>query len=258
MAMSMWQLPIFIFFILVIRYFLLSVLAYKFFWQWKKDTFSHLRIQKTFPKFEDLQREVIWSLSSFLVFSAGAFLVYIPILSGHTKFYFDFEQYGLGYAILSFILVLFIQDTYFYWIHRFMHMKWVFKYVHQTHHRSLNPSPLAVFAFHPLEAAIEWAFIVIAIFFIPLHPITLSLFLLFSHAMNVIGHLGYEIFPSNFVRHPIFKWLNSSTHHNMHHQHFSSNYGFYFNIWDRLLGTNNSRYEQAFSEIVQQQKKREN
>jgi hypothetical protein len=45
-------------------------------------------------------------------------------------------------------------------------------------------------------------------------------------------------------------FLNTSTHHAMHHEAFRANYGLYFNIWDRLLGTNHPQYEQRFAAVT--------
>ncbi|NBW42885.1 MAG: hypothetical protein EBR29_03555, partial [Sphingobacteriia bacterium] len=32
-------------------------------------------------------------------------------------------------------------------------------------------------------------------------------------------------------------WVNTSRHHNLHHARFQGNYGLYFLIWDRWMGT---------------------
>ena len=65
-----------------------------------------------------------------------------------------------------------------------------------------------------------------------------------------MGHLGYEIFPRNMIQHPLFKWLNTSTNHNMHHKYVRCNYGLYFNIWDRLMDTNHTRYYEVYDEVT--------
>jgi len=35
----------------------------------------------------------------------------------------------------------------------------------------------------------------------------------------------------------------------MNHQYFKGNYGLYFTIWDRLMGTMNKNYDKSFEEI---------
>jgi sterol desaturase/sphingolipid hydroxylase (fatty acid hydroxylase superfamily) len=46
--------------------------------------------------------------------------------------------------------------------------------------------------------------------------------------------------------------LNSITHHAQHHEKFHANYGLYFNVWDRLMGTNHRDYERRFAEVTGQ------
>jgi sterol desaturase/sphingolipid hydroxylase (fatty acid hydroxylase superfamily) len=55
--------------------------------------------------------------------------------------------------------------------------------------------------------------------------------------MNVLGHLGFEFYPAWFASHPVFKWLNTSTHHNHHHKISRGNYALYFTFWDKVMGT---------------------
>jgi sterol desaturase/sphingolipid hydroxylase (fatty acid hydroxylase superfamily) len=38
-------------------------------------------------------------------------------------------------------------------------------------------------------------------------------------------------------RHGIASWVNTVTHHDLHHQLIHSNYSLYFTHWDRLMGT---------------------
>ena len=47
------------------------------------------------------------------------------------------------------------------------------------------------------------------------------------------------------------KWvLNTPTNHIMHHETLRGNYGLYFNVWDRLMGTNHANYEARFEEVT--------
>jgi sterol desaturase/sphingolipid hydroxylase (fatty acid hydroxylase superfamily) len=69
-------------------------------------------------------------------------------------------------------------------------------------------------------------------------------------AFNVFGHCGYEILPSWFLRTRAGAFLNTPTHHAMHHEKVGGNYGLYFNVWDRLLGTNHPDYQRRFEEVT--------
>jgi lathosterol oxidase len=115
--------------------------------------------------------------------------------------------------------------------------KWLYKF-HKTHHQSVNPTPWAAFSFHPVEAIISLGIIPLIIFTIPTHPFALIIFITFMTLYNVLAHLGYEIFSQKFVNHPIGKWQNTTTNHDYHHQIGGEfNLGFYFLIWDRIMGT---------------------
>jgi sterol desaturase/sphingolipid hydroxylase (fatty acid hydroxylase superfamily) len=119
---------------------------------------------------------------------------------------------------------------------------------------STNPTPWAAFAFHPLEAIVEVGIVPIMMFLMPLHPLALLVWVLYQTGMNVLGHLGFEIFPAGFTEGFISKFSNTSTHHNMHHKYVTSNYGLYFNIWDRILGTNHPEYTQQFEMVKERGK----
>ena len=75
--------------------------------------------------------------------------------NGLTQVYEPINKYGYGYYFFSILLMIVLHDTYFYWTHRAMHWKPLFKWVHKTHHLSINPTPFAAYAFHPIEAVVE-------------------------------------------------------------------------------------------------------
>ena len=62
----------------------------------------------------------------------------------------------------------------------------------------------------------------------------------------MFGHCGYEIYPRWFMKTPLGWLINSVTHHAQHHETFRANYGLYFNVWDRLMGTNHPEYRTRF------------
>ena len=70
--------------------------------------------------------------------------------------------------------------------------------------------------------------------------------------MNVIGHLGFEIFPKNFLNSLIGRILLSSTHHNIHHHDNKNNFGLYFTFWDKILNTEDEQYHITYEKIKNQ------
>ncbi|MFO0414533.1 MAG: sterol desaturase family protein [Bacteroidota bacterium] len=239
-----------VFSIVSLRYFILAGLAFLIYYVWKKKKWASFKIQLRFPANKDYRRELLYSAITIFVFSMIPWLILgNPEIKKHTTWYSDIEQYGTLYFWLAFPLMLIMHDTYFYFTHRLMHHPKLFKLFHLTHHKSTNPSPLAAFAFHPLEAIVEIGILVVYLFTIPVMKAHLFFFFLFMMLYNVYGHLGWEWYPAGFHRTKIGRWINTSVNHNQHHQFFKGNYGLYFLFWDRMLGTIRKDYDQQFDEV---------
>jgi lathosterol oxidase len=238
------------------RYFMIAGFAFLMAYVILKPFISYQKIQKLFPRTADYAREIGYSAITMLLFACvPTFILTTPSIAKHTLYYHDISQYGMTYFILAFVIMLFAHDTYFYWIHRIMHHPKLFKVMHLVHHKSTNPSPWAAYAFHPLEALAEVGIYVIFLFCLPMHRDHLVFFFLFQIIYNVYGHLGYELYPKNFNKTRIGKYVNTSTAHNQHHKYFTGNYGLYFSIWDHLMGTVRPDYDAAFEEVKGKKKK---
>ena len=234
------------------RYLLFAGIGYAVFYVLCRHLLLHRKIQKRFPKRADYLREVACSLSSCVIFGAVAAIVFSPSLRSHTWVYFRVGQRGWLYFGASVAVMIIVHDAYFYWTHRFLHLKPVFRIVHAVHHRSNNPSPWAALAFHPLEAVVQAGFLVLLVLLIPVHPVALLIFFLWTSFFNVGGHLGFEFLPQRFTQSRWGRWLNSSTNHNLHHQNPHGNYGLFFRFWDEWMGTTHDRYEELLRDIQDQ------
>lgn len=238
-----------------VKYFFISLPFFLVYYVFFRKRVSYRKIQLKFPGIKDYARELLFSALSVMLFSVPPLIMlYNDDIRPHTTFYKHIDEYGTVYFILAFPLMLFMHDTYFYWAHRLMHHPWLFKTVHLVHHKSTNPSPWAAYAFHPFEAVVESMIFVVFLFTIPVHGIHLMWFFVMSLIYNVYGHLGFEIYPKGFNKHWLGKWLNTSVSHNQHHQFFKGNYGLYFTIWDRLMGTLRRDYDIAFDNVKQRKK----
>ena len=235
-----------------VRYLLFTGSFYLFFYVWRNKQYWYSKIQRLYPDKKHIIREIKYSFITVLIFGAVIMLTVVAGTKGYTLVYSPADKYGYPYYFISIVLMILLHDTYFYWTHRLMHWKPLFKYVHKTHHLSINPTPFAAYAFHPAEAFVEVGIIPLIAVTIPHHASTIVIFGLYSLLLNVAGHLGYELFPKGFASHKLFKWHNTSTHHNMHHRLVKCNYGLYFNFWDRVMGTNHPNYEESYNKIIKQ------
>jgi lathosterol oxidase len=235
---------------LFMRYALIAGSTYFIFYSWKKENFYCSKIQWRYPENKQLVREIIYSAISLAILGLSYSFVIWADMHGYSLSYKNVADYGWVYYFLSMVIMIFVHDTYFYWAHRLLHWRPLFRSVHKIHHLSVNPSPFTAFAFHPVEGIIEALAVPIIAFTIPHHLTAILAIGTYSILLNVMGHLGFELFPKYFVKHWLFKWHNSATNHNMHHTHINCNYGLYFNIWDRLLKTNHPGYEARFEKVT--------
>lgn len=236
--------------IISLRYFGIAGLAFLICYVLLRKRIGYKKIQLRFPATKDYRREIIFSLITMVIFSAVAFFFLgNQSIKATTTFYSDIHQHSRWYFWLAFPLMLVMHDAYFYFTHRLMHHPRLFKWFHLLHHKSTNPSPWAAFAFNPLEALVEIGILVVFLYTIPIMRYHLFFFFLFMMLYNVYGHLGWELYPKNFQRSVIGRWINTSVNHNQHHQYFKGNYGLYFLWWDRLFGTLRKDYETSFDEV---------
>ncbi|RYY33177.1 MAG: sterol desaturase family protein [Sphingobacteriaceae bacterium] len=231
------------------RYFIIAGIFFLLFYIFKPQKYFNARIQSRIAKNKDFFHEVWHSVQTTLVLSAiGIFAMFLSA-NGYTKVYHELTQADWWYIPLSLVLSLIIHDTYFYWMHRTLHHPLLFKTTHLVHHKSVAPSPWAAYSFHFLEAIAEGMVLLIIVFILPVHKITIGLFILIGFIINVYGHLGYEIAPRWLRTTVLFQVFNSSVYHNMHHSKFKGNYGLYFRFWDRLMKTEHPDYVKEYDAI---------
>lgn len=241
---------IFTFAVLCLRFIVISGGPYLIAWKWMRKRLSSRRIQADFKKPIRIGGEVIWSLVSFAVLGVLASCLHALFRAGHTRLIMDWAAMSWPYHAFSLVLLFLIHDAYFYWMHRILHHPYLFRKVHAVHHYSINPTPFAAFSFHPIEAVTEMLFLFPVLVAIPIHIEVLISFLVFSHFFNVIGHLGYELFPKGTWDAWWGSWITTSTHHNLHHQYFTGNYGLYLKMWDKVCGTLHPKTELEFKRIT--------
>jgi len=206
------------------------------------------KLQSAMPRGADVLREIACSVAAILIFGLINGAIFGYGVAPYTQLYFRVADHGWAYFWLSIPLMIVAHDAWFYWSHRLMHTRALFRLVHGVHHLSRNPTPWAAYAFHPYESVIEALGVVLIFFIMPSHPMALLIFQTISAAINVYGHLGYELYPREWPRHWLGRWINTSVAHNAHHEKARHNFGFYFLFWDRWMGTLDPAYEARYRE----------
>jgi Delta7-sterol 5-desaturase len=228
---------------------LFMVVAYFLIWRLLGKRLQNWRIQPS-PRADASQikfelKNAVWA------FLVGAFsssvILYLNSL-GYNKIYTDITDYSLGWGMATFFIIWVVDDAWFYWVHRLLHHRSIYRYIHAVHHHSIDVTPFSSMSFHFMEAFLLAGWIFPVSFVIPLYLPALAAFQIVGLLNNIKSHLGYELYPTFFNR----SWLRffvPSTHHNMHHSKFKGNYGLHFRFWDLICGTEFSDYRATLDAV---------
>ena len=147
--------------------------------------------------------------------------------------YFNINDYGYFYLIISIMIHMIFDETCTYWIHRVLHTNsYLYKHLHKIHHISVDVTPFTAFSFHPLDAFAQATPTFVSCFFFPLHYDIMLFFSLITSFWAVSIHDNVPALP--------LKIFLYSTHHTIHHEvgiGKLTNYGKFTTFWDRLAGT---------------------
>jgi Delta7-sterol 5-desaturase len=236
-------------FVVVIgRYVLIAGLFHAVFHLWFPERWRERKVMNRDYKTSQLKKEVFWSsITAFIFAVSGAFTLWLW-QKGYTKIYFDLHAYPLWWLLLSLAISMVLHETYYYWLHRWMHHPSVFRIVHKVHHDSHITSPWTAFSFHPIEGIFQAIYLPIVLIFLPMHLYVLIFQLTIMTFSSVINHLNIEVYPKRFHKHFLGRWLIGATHHSLHHKQFKYNFGLYFTFWDKWKRTESPLYQHLFEE----------
>jgi sterol desaturase/sphingolipid hydroxylase (fatty acid hydroxylase superfamily) len=136
------------------------------------------------------------------------------------------------------IVVIFVYDFLYYFLHRLMHHKKLVRFVHAIHHRARNPSALESFYLHPVElfAGLALLHACIALYALAMGPMSIAGYavLFFFHStLNILVHSGlvfgaWYTWPIDYL----------AKKHSVHHKDDAGkNYSSLTPIPDTLFGT---------------------
>ena len=229
------------FFAIVFRYFVAAGFFYYFYYVKHDKRFRERRLSKRTAKKEQLKKEIIWSIKSSAIFAVVGAGLYWLWQNDLTAIYLDPSKYTFWYLPLSLVVISLIHETYYYWVHRWMHHPRVFRIVHKVHHDSRIPTPWTAFSFHPWESLIEALILPVILIIIPVNIYVLGIYLLVMTVSSVVNHLDIEIYPESFQKSRFGSLFIGATHHHHHHTEYMTNYGLYFTFWDKWMSTESKR-----------------
>ena len=180
--------------------------------------------------------------------------------SGYSLLYSN-RPVHLGSALCTAIALDYLHDAWFYWTHRLLHTKLLYRRVHYIHHQSTVPTAFTGYSFHIIEAMIVFANEIFVCFLFPMHIGVHRVYHMYMTVIHNGGHAGYEIAPyipsAEGILHALCTvvcgvsrkspLLNTVRHHDMHHKFPQVHFSLYMTHWDWLMGTEHPEYRMMAS-----------
>ena len=207
----------------------------------RNNWFQDQRTQPTAKLQDELLKKAFWKVvtSHFVAKVFGLYFVY-PL----------FEYYGtrvrgplpdVSVFVRDFAVSFFVNDTMFYWVHRLLHHKALYKYIHKQHHEITVPWSFASEYFNPVDDFVSNQVpTVLGTLLTGSHVITWWIWLAFRIGKAVDSHSGYNF---KWSIYNTFPFCYCAEKHDFHHSHNVGCYGSTTLIWDTLMGTDKDFYE---------------
>lgn len=188
---------------------------------------------------EDIRSSVSALAVSAALLSAG----YFAQTKGWTMAPLEASWWSLP---LMFVVSLLLYDAWFYWGHRLLHLPALYRF-HAPHHKAVAPTAWSNDSSTSVDTLIEHGYYLVVWFVLPMPAAALFAQRLYDQVSGMIGHSGHEYFAS-----PTSRWpspMICTTFHDLHHSGFRYNYGNFFSLWDRMMGTVDPRYDAMVKEM---------
>jgi methylsterol monooxygenase/4-alpha-methyl-delta7-sterol-4alpha-methyl oxidase len=176
-------------------------------------------------------------------------LIFLPLLllpdyiSNEARVRMDYESLpSCSEVIIQTIFFMVMEDFTFYWSHRFLHMDFIYPYVHKIHHKYVNTVCIAAEYAHPFEFIFGNVLTTnsgVLLLGKRTHMVTYLMWSILRIAETTDGHCGYEFSWSPFRLLPMSA---GSEFHHYHHLAFKGNYASFFTCWDRVFNTVHKKY----------------
>lgn len=140
------------------------------------------------------------------------------------------SELSVANTIGSFVAFVAFYDYFYMWFHYFLHVRWLYPWIHKHHHRQKAPSRgnLDAINVHPFEYITGEYLHLLTIYLIPCHISAVVVFILLGGILASLNHTRFDI--------ELPLGLYDVKAHDVHHRIPESNYGQYTMYWDKLHG----------------------
>ncbi|GAA5992882.1 hypothetical protein JCM10908_001388 [Rhodotorula pacifica] len=210
-------------------------------------TFSYYAIfdhrMEQHPRFlkNQVRKEIAYSLEAFPMLDLLTLPWFVGDVRGWSMLYDTIEEGPFGqqggvmpwlYMAFSAAFFLWFTDFCIYWVHRWLHIPFLYKRLHKPHHKWIIPTPFASHAFHPVDGYLQSVPYHMACYMFPIHKY------MFIGLFSFVNLWSIFIHDSDMLcDHPLEHYINGPAHHTLHHLYFTCNYGQYFTWADKAFSS---------------------
>jgi sterol desaturase/sphingolipid hydroxylase (fatty acid hydroxylase superfamily) len=165
---------------------------------------------------------VFWSfVSGATIWTAWEVLTLWAFSNKVIPFGFDFRDH-IVWGIAFFPIIIFFRSFHFYFVHRLIHWKPLYKASHYLHHKNINIGPWSGLSMHPIEHLLYFTGVLLH-WIVPSSPVHAIFHLMQAGISPAIGHTGFHRFVSSPEG---TRGLNTDQYfHYLHHHYFTVNFG---------------------------------
>lgn len=156
-----------------------------------------------------------------------------------------------GWFVVLALLAPIVHTVHFYFGHRLLHVKFLYRHFHSLHHRNIQVGPWSGLSMHPVEHIIYFSTVVVQ-WLVALHPLNALYQIHLASFQPAPGHCGFE-------KMHVCKGMDlaaGSNFHYQHHKHFECNYGGSIMPLDAWFGTFHNGTEEADVQLREKLKAR--
>ena len=195
------------------------------------DTREMIKDSGNFTLGSQVRDNMFWTCASGVtVWSAYEVLIMWAFANGYAP-YLSWSDNPVWFVLLIVLLPVWY-SFHFYWAHRSLHWKPLYRIAHALHHRNINVGPWSGLSMHPIEHLLYFSSALIHLV-VATHPIHLMFNMQYFALAAITSHSGFETL---LVKDKDSVNLGYFFHH-LHHRYFECNYGTGEVPWDKWFGS---------------------
>ncbi|KAL4600277.1 hypothetical protein ACB092_11G187100 [Castanea dentata] len=197
-------------------------------------------------EFEQVDRESNWD-DQILLSGALFYLVSKTLIQAE-----NLPLWRTNGVIMTILLHSGPVEFLYYWLHRALHIHYLYSRYHSHHHSSIATEPITS-VIHPFAEHVAY----FALFSIPMLTAILTDtasiasiagYLTYIDFMNNMGHCNHELIPKwlFFIFPPLKYLMYTPSFHSLHHTQFRTNYSLFMPLYDYMYSTTDKSTDELY------------